>query len=64
MHVIDVMAMMTEIVIGLRCNACDRREGDGDGHCNRIEAVMHVIDVMAIVMEIMEIVIGSKLYYM
>ena len=64
MHVIDVMAMMTENVIGLRCNACARREGDGDAHCNRIEAVMHVIDVMAIVMEIIEIVIGSKLYYM
>ena len=41
------------------CNACDRHDGDGDGHCYRIEAVMHVIDVM--VMEVMDIVIGSKL---
>ena len=36
-------------------------DGDGDGHCYRIEAVMHVIDVMAMVMEVMDIVIGSKL---
>ena len=34
---------------------------DGDGHCYRIEAVMHVIDVMAMVMEVMDIVIGLKL---
>ena len=30
--------------------ACDRRDGDGDGidgHCYKIETVMHVIDVMA-----------------
>ena len=33
--------------------------GDGsDGHCYRIEAVMHVIDVMAMVMDI---IIGLKL---
>ena len=30
----------------------------GDGHCFRIEAVMHVIDVMTMVMDI---VIGLKL---
>ena len=38
----------------------DRRYGDGDGsdgHCYRIEAVMHVLDVMA--ME-MNHVIGLK----
>ena len=29
---------------------------------SRIEAVMHVIDVMAMVMEVMDLVIGSKLY--
>ena len=43
------------------CNACDRRDGDGDvsdGHCYRIEAVMHVIDVMAMLMEVMEVVLG------
>ena len=34
---------------------------DDDGHCYRIEAVMHVIDVMAMVMEVMDIVIGLKL---
>ena len=49
------------------CNACDRRGGDGDGsdeHCYGIEAVMHVIDVMAMVMEVMDVVIVSKLYNM
>ena len=32
-----------------------RRDGDcdgSDGHCCKIEAVMHVIDVMAMVMDI------------
>ena len=41
--------------------SCDRRDGDGDEHCYRIEAVMHVIDVMAMVMVVMDIVKGSKL---
>ena len=49
MHVIDVMAMVIDIVDG------------SDGHCYKIEAVIHVIDMMAMVMEMMEIVIGSKL---
>ena len=43
------------------CNACDRRDGNGDGSFGQfywIEAVMHVIDVMAIVMDI---VIGLML---
>ena len=43
------------------CNACDRRDGDGDvsdGHCYKIEAVVHVIDVMAMVMDIVK---GLKL---
>ena len=34
--------------------ACDRRYRDGDesnGHCYRIETVMHLIDMMAIVMD-------------
>ena len=56
MHVIDVIAMVIDIVI--RCNTCDRFDGDGDGHCFRIEAVMHVTNVMAMVMDI---VIGLKL---
>ena len=46
------------------CNACDRRDADGDGsdgHCYRIEAVMHVMDVMAMVMEVMDKLIRSKL---
>ena len=30
--------------------------------CYRIEAVLHVIDVMVMVMEVMDIVIKSKLY--
>ena len=38
--------------------------GDGKGHCYRIEAVMYVIDVMAMVMEMIDIVIRSMLYYM
>ena len=42
----------------ISCNACDKRDDDGDGHCNRIEAVMHVTDVLAMVMDI---VIGLKL---
>ena len=32
-----------------------------DSFLSRIEAVMYVIDVMAMVMEVMDIVIGSKL---
>ena len=39
----------------------DKRDGDGDGHCYRFEAVMHVINVMAILMEVMDIVLRSKL---
>ena len=34
MHVIDVMAMLMEVmevVIGMNSCACDRRDGDGDG---------------------------------
>ena len=53
------MAMVRDIVIRLSCDTCNRRDGDGDGHCYRIEAVMHEIDVMVMVMEI---VIGLKLY--
>ena len=48
MHVIDVMAMVMEvmdIVIG-------------------IEFEMHVVDMMVMVMEVMDIIIRSKLYYM
>ena len=64
MHVIEVMAMMMEvmdIVLVRSCNAGDRRDGDGDGHCYRIEAVMHVIDGIAMVMEVTDILIGLKL---
>ena len=45
MHVIDVMAMVIK----------------KNGHGYRLEAAMHVIDVMAMVMEVMDIVIRSKL---
>ena len=61
MHVTDVMAMLMEVmevVIGLNRSACDRLDCNGDGHCYRIETVMHVIDVIAMVMDI---VIGLKL---
>ena len=64
MNVIDVMAMVMEvmnIVIGLKFNTCDRRDCDGDGHCYRIEAVMHMIDGIAMVMEVTDIVLGLKL---
>ena len=45
-------------------NACDRRDGDGDELCYRNEAVMHVKDVFEMVVEVIDIVIRSKLYYM
>ena len=49
------------------CNARDRRDADvdvSDEHIYRIEAVIHVIDVMVMVIEVIDIVLGSKLYYM
>ena len=65
MHVIDVMSIAMEVMDIVFCdegdNDCVRCNGDGDGsegHCYRIEIVMHVIDVMAMVMDI---VIGLKL---
>ena len=48
----------------LVCNACDIRDGDGDGsdrHCYRIDAVMHVMDGLAMVIEVMDIVLGLSL---
>ena len=44
--------------------AYDRRDGDGDGHCYKIEVGMHLIDVMAKVVEVMDIVIRFKVKYM
>ena len=32
-----------------------------DGHCYRIEAVIHVMNVLALMMEVMDIVLRSKL---
>ena len=67
MHVIDVMAIVMELWTlfwDRSCNACERRDGDGDGsdrQCYRIEAVIHMIDVMAMVMEVTDFVIRSKL---
>ena len=61
MHVIDVIAMVMEVMDIIKdqsCNACDRRDSNGDGQCYRFKAVMYVIDVMAMVMDI---VIGLKL---
>ena len=55
------MAMVMDIVIGLNLYTCDRRDGDGDGNCYKIEAVMNVIDVIAMVIEVMDNVIGSRL---
>ena len=55
---------VTDIVIGLKLYYVgDRRAGDGDRHCYRIETVTHVIDVMAMVMEVTFFDIGLKLYY-
>ena len=50
-----------------RCNACDRRDGDGyasDEDFYKIETVMDLTDVKPMVMEVMDTVVGSKLYYM
>ena len=61
MPVVDVMAMVKDIVIGLMMYSCDKRDGDGggcDGHCYRIDASMHVIELIVMVMEVMDIVIG------
>ena len=63
------MAMAMEVMDIVFCdegdNDCVRCNGDGDGsdgHCYRIETLMHVKDVMAMLMEVMDIVIGLKLY--
>ena len=55
MHFIDVMAWSWTSLYHLSCNACDKRDGNGDGSdglCFRIEVVMHVIEVMAMMMDI------------
>ena len=64
MFVIYMKAMATEVMDIVSCdegdNDCVRCNGDGDGsdgHCYRIEAVMHVRNVMAMMMDI---VIGLK----
>ena len=62
-----MMAMVMEvmdIVKDRSCNACDKRDRDRDGsegHCYRTEAVIHVMNVLAMMIEVMDIVIGSKL---
>ena len=40
--------------------ASDRRNGHGDRHFFRIEAVLHVIDVMAMAIKVMEIIFCDK----
>ena len=62
---IDVMAMAIKVMDIVFCDECDndcvRCNGDddgSDGHCYRIEAVMHVKNVMAMVRDI---VIALKL---
>ena len=52
MHVIDVMAIVLDIVIGLKQCADDRRDADAHGHCYRFEAGMAMM---------MDIVKGLKL---
>ena len=58
------MAMTMEVMDIVFCdegdNDCVRSNGDGygsDGHCEKIETIMHVIDVMAMVMEVINFVI-------
>ena len=61
MHFIDVMAWSWTSLYHLSCNACDKRDGDGDERNRlsyRIEAVQHVMDVMPIMMAIVK---GLKL---
>ena len=41
--------------------AYDRRDGHGDGHCYRIQAVMFMINTIAMVLDI---VVGMNLFYM
>ena len=52
MHVIDVMAIVLDIVIGLKQCAGDRRDADAHGHCYRFEGGMAMV---------MDIVKGLKL---
>ena len=40
---------------------CDKRDGNGDGYCYRIETLMHVVNVMALMMEVLDIVRRSNL---
>ena len=68
MFVIDMITMAIEVMDLVFCdendNDCVRSNGDGDGsdgHCYRIEVVMHMIKVMAMKMDI---VIGLKLQCM
>ena len=65
MLVIDVMAMAIKVMdIVFRdegdndCVRCNGDDDGSDGHCYRIEAVMHVKNVMAMVRDI---VIALKL---
>ena len=47
-----VMTMVMDIVRRFKIKTCERRDGNGDGHCYRVEAVWLMIDVMAMVMDI------------
>ena len=49
---------VVDIVLGSKLYYKDKRHCDGEWHCYRIEAVIHVIYIMAMVMDI---VIGLKL---
>ena len=46
-----MMAIFIDTVSHRNCKTSDRRDGHGDGHCYRIEAVIPLIDVMAMVMD-------------
>ena len=61
MDLIHVMAMVMEVLHIFKWSKLyfkDKRDGEGDGRCLRIEAVIHVIYIMAMVMDIF---IGFKL---
>ena len=61
-HVIAITMEVRDIVFSNEgdndCVRCNGDDDGSDGHCYKIEALMHVINVMAIVMDI---VIGLKL---
>ena len=61
MHVIDMMAMVMNSVIGWKLYYKEKCDGDGDGHCYRIQAVIYVLYIIDVMTMVMDIVIGLKM---